>query len=134
MDTQAVNNYVALFRHVQHGGGNDYPVFRGARYVQSGGGIGDFFRKAAGFLLPLLFQGVGAFAGETLKGRQSGSDWKTAAKGAIAPTVSTVLTKTAEQLTAPQQSGSGKRRRKSKAKHYKRAKRTPKTEFKNWNF
>ena len=132
MDNQAVNNYVALFRQVQQGGGADYPVFRGARYVQSGAGIGDFFRKAAGFLLPLLFQGVGTFAGETLRAKQSGSDWKTAAKGAIAPTVSNVLTKTAEQISGTEQSGSGKRR--PKTKQYKRAKRARRDEFKNWNF
>ena len=134
MDQPGVQAYVKLFRTVQEGGGANYPIFQGSRFVQNGGGFGDFLRRAFGVVFPLLMQGVGAFAGNTMRAREGGADWKSSMKSAILPTATTVLQKTAEQVERAQAGGGKHRKRRKGVKSYKKAKKMPKTEFTNWNF
>ena len=135
MDDPSVRNYVALFeRRSQHGGGvgDDYPVFHGSRMYQTGNGFGDIFRGFLRFVLPVAAQGLSSFLGSTLRGHDEGSDWKTAAKGALVPAANAALGSAMKQMNTGQQAGSGRKRKK---KQYKRRKKEEeKGKYHNWNF
>ena len=133
MDQPAVKKYINLFEHrIQSGGGGaEYPVFEGARFYQNGSGFGDILRGIFRFILPVAASTAQTFLGETMRARDAGADWGAAAKSAIAPTASTALNNTVQQI-ANRQSGKGKRR-KITSKKYKKAK-TPKVDYTNWNF
>ena len=136
MDQLAVQKYVTLFEHrIQSGGGqldDEYPVFRGVRYTQYGSGFGDVLRGIFRFILPVAAQAAHTFLGETMKARETGADWKTAAKAALVPTTTGALTQAVDTLKQTQ-SGSGKRRKSKKSKQYKKGKRA-RMDYSNWNF
>ena len=136
MDQLAVQKYVALFQHrLQSGGGlyDDYPVFQGVRYYQHGSGFGDILRGIFRFILPVAIQAAHTFLGETMKARESGSDWKTSAKAGLMPAATGALTQTVEKMQEAQ-TGSGRGRRRSKKhKQYKKAKRA-RIDYSKWNF
>ena len=138
MDYSGVNRYLSLFesRLQQSGGSMSYPIYSGAIFYQNGSGFGDILRVIFRFILPIAAKGASTFLGETVKAHESGSDWRTAIKGAIAPTATTMLSRTAQAVSerqehTPTQSGQGKKR-KFKSKEYKKGKKLK--SYKNWNF
>ena len=104
--------------------GGEFPVFRGARYVQYGSGFGDIFRGIFRHILPIVVQGASSFFGNLMQSREKGATWGQAAKSSIAPTAHSVLTEAANQIQPKQdsaegesqkQAGSGKRKKKKRA-------------------
>ena len=133
--------YSAYCRYYEAQSGGELPVFRGG--LQSGEGIGDFFRGLLRFVAPIAVRGIKTFAGNVMDAHQKGATLKDAAKSALKPTLGAVASSIGEQLQArndqPQagsgvfallrkrkfkapQSGSGSKRRKVyKKPHLKRS-------------
>jgi len=121
--------------------GGQLPTFNGARRGQYGAGLGDILKGIWRTIFPIAARGASTFLSETLRAKDSGSDWAAAAKSAIAPMArnvgASVIEKIASASTAsasipttqpqavpmlsapppnpnPPQSGSGRRRRRKK--------------------
>ena len=100
--------YSAYCRYYEAQSGGELPVFRGG--LQSGEGIGDFFRGLLRFVAPIAMRGIKTFAGNVMDAHQKGATLKDAAKGALKPTLGAVASSIGEQLQARNeqaQSGSG---------------------------
>ena len=110
--------------------GGEFQVFRGARYVQYGTGFGDVLRGIFRHVLQVGIKGAVSFIGNLLQNRDEGQNWSSAAKSAIAPAASTILSETQNQI---KQRGSGKKRKskkKCKSKVFKgKKKRAKKRKF-----
>lgn len=113
--------------------GGELPVYRGSRYIQYGSGFGDILRSIFRHVFPVVAEGASAFFGNLVQNRNSGSNWQSAAKAAIAPTAKAMVESTGKQIAQngngqPVMIGSGKRKRKHgkkhKRKHSKKKKRT----------
>lgn len=138
MENPTVNAYVATFeRSLQSGSGN-FPVFAGARYYQNGSGfldgLGNILRGAFRWFAPVAASAGASFLNNMNQARESGADWSTAAKSAIAPTASSALNKVVEKITEPKQAGSGKRRRKRQSKKQYKKGMSKRMKIDNWNF
>ena len=88
--------------------GGDFQVFKGTRYVQYGSGFGDVLRGIFRHVFPVVIRGAASFIGNMLHNRDEGQNWSSAAKSAIAPAASTILSETQNQI---KQRGSGKKRK-----------------------
>lgn len=98
--------YSAYCRYYEAQSGGELPVFRGG--LQSGEGIGDFFRGLLRFVAPIAMRGIKTFAGNVMDAHQKGATLKDAAKGALKPTLGAVASSIGEQLQARNdQAGSG---------------------------
>jgi len=100
--------YSAYCRYYEAQSGGELPVFRGG--LQSGEGIGDFFRGLLRFVAPVAMRGIKTFAGNMMDAHQKGATLKDAAKGALKPTLGAVASSISEQLQARDeqaQAGSG---------------------------
>ena len=115
MDDSRANIY---FDHYNQKGGN-FPVFRGARFIQYGSGFGDILRGIFRSIIPIVSKGAVTFLGDLLQNHNQTGSWTGAAKSALAPAAKAALNQAAEEIS---QHGSGKRKRKRKhkAKHKKR--------------
>ena len=95
-----VELYKNAFCGRQSGGGGGYiPKFYGAHRYQNGGGFGDVMRGLVRRFWPVAKQGFAAFlraGGESMK---EGATWKEALNSSIKPTIGTVLSATADQIT-----------------------------------
>lgn len=126
------NNYLQVFR--QHGGGSEYPVFRGARFYQTGQGFGDFLRGLWRTIVPIAADLGGTFLRETVRHHQgyerlhdepqeAPKSWGDAAKEGLASTAHEAI----DTVLRKKQSGKGRKRRRV----YKR--KIPK-QIQTWNF
>ena len=98
--------YSAYCWYYEAQSGGELPVFRGG--LQSGEGIGDFFRGLLRFVAPIAMRGIKTFAGNVTDAHQKGATLKDAAKGALKPTLGAVASSIGEQLQARNdQAGSG---------------------------
>jgi len=103
-----MDSYSAYCRYYEAQSGGELPVFRGG--LQSGEGIGDFFRGLLRFVAPIAMRGIKTFAGNVMDAHQKGATLKDAAKGALKPTLGAVASSIGEQLQARNeeaQAGSG---------------------------
>jgi hypothetical protein len=115
--------YSAYCRYYKAQSGGELPVFRGG--LQSGEGIGDFFRGLLRFVAPIAMRGISTFAGHVMDARNKGQTLKEAATGALKPTLGAVASSIGDQLQAQKQEGSGAfsmlrfkhRKRKSDSQH-----------------
>ena len=119
------------FYHNQRGG--DFPVFRGARYIQYGNGFGDILRNIFRSVFPVVVKGATTFLGDMVRAKEEGQDWKGAAKSAILPTAKTIFSEASQHLTKSEppstseimnQEGSGRcsRRKRKHTNVYKKQK------------
>ena len=111
-ETNRAEYYANAYRN--QGGGANFPVFQGSRYSQYGHGFGDILRGIVRFALPVVARGAWSFVEGLMKNRSEGQDWKTAAKGAIAPTAMATLSEVGNQMEQHQQSrqvGHGRKRK-----------------------
>ena len=108
--------------------GGSLPAFHGARQGQYGSGLGDMLRGIWRTVFPIALHGIGSFINQTLKAKESGgparTSWGSAAKSAIAPTATTVISKSAEayeNLTKQGPSGqAGSGRRKGRPRKHRK--------------
>lgn len=120
MDTDGYYNYYQGLT-----GGNG-PVYRGNRLIPYGAGFGGIFGTLARHVIPILTKGATSFLENLMENKNKGTDWKAAAKAAIAPAGKAMAQQTATQMgaTPAVQTGSGKRRRKhKKSSGYKKGKK-----------
>ena len=120
-----IDHYVKLLG-AQRGG--EFPVFKGARYVQYGNGFGDVLRGIWRTVFPVMARGAATFMQNLASNKEEGKDWSKAAKEAAIP----ALTETGDELGgligmpgagryARRMMGLGKRRkRRAKSIVYKR--------------
>ena len=77
-----IDHYVKLLSG-QRGG--EFPVFRGARYVQYGNGFGDVLRGIWRTVFPVIARGAATFMQNLASNKEEGKDWSKAAKEAAIP-------------------------------------------------
>lgn len=129
MDAQT-NVYLQYYRN-QNGGGLD--TFLGARRGQYGNGIGDVLKGILRTVLPIAARGASTFLSETFRNKDSGMDWKNAAKEAIGPTSQTTLDHAVSRITkrkASPRTTTTKRRRHRKRKSNQKGGRRSRKVFK----
>ena len=81
--------------------GGEIPIFRGG---QHGAGIGDILRSILRFFAPVALRGISTFATNTMQAHERGSSLKDAARGALRPTISAMLSAGAQRMP---QTGAG---------------------------
>ena len=81
---------------------------------QTGAGLGDILRGIFRTIFPIAARCVSTFLNETLKAKDGGSDWGSAAKAAIAPATKEVASGALSEISkrlSNNQNGSGRRGR-----------------------
>lgn len=113
---QQYQSYLRYYENQQRGG--QYVAFRGARRWQKGDGFGDVLRGIFRWFLPVISSGASTFIRETAAGQARGENLGDAAKGALRPTLGSVIGAVGKRM----QGGSGRRKRvtkKSRKRVYK---------------
>jgi hypothetical protein len=100
--------------------GGDFPVFKGSRFIQYGNGFGDVLRGIWRMVFPVVARGASTFLQDFAKNKESGADWRSAAKGAVLPSLTQAGDELGEYVGVPgaasklrKMVGLGKRRKRS---------------------
>jgi hypothetical protein len=80
--------------------GGQLPTFNGARRGQYGAGLGDILKSIWRTIFPIAARGASTFLSETLRAKDSGSDWGAAARSAIAPLARNVGASVIEKIAS----------------------------------